>query len=190
MRGGGYLQAVRTHWLVVLALAISSISLVVAKALMGSLSASHLLLRAAVVLVGGLIAFRLGSSLSLKVASVTLGGIFTLLLAGLGKYCLRPSFHAVAAAAGPESSTSKPNIILITLDTVRADHLSLYGYARQTTPNLGKWARRGVVFDNAIAPSSWTLASHASMFTGLLPHQHGADWTNPWDSGRWTLAEV
>jgi len=76
------------------------------------------------------------------------------------------------------------------LDTVRADHLSLYGYPRPTSPHLSQWARQGVVFENAIAPSSWTLPSHASMFTGLLPHQHGADWYRPIDSNRWTLAEV
>jgi arylsulfatase A-like enzyme len=88
------------------------------------------------------------------------------------------------------AAPGSPNIVLITLDTVRADHLSVYGYPRPTTPNLGKWARRGLVFENAIAPSSWTLPNHASIFTGLLPHQHGADWIHAMDTRRWTLAEV
>jgi arylsulfatase A-like enzyme len=52
------------------------------------------------------------------------------------------------------------------MDTVRADGLSLYGYDRETSPNLAKFATRGVTFDRAIAPSSWTLPSHAGLFTG------------------------
>ena len=95
-----------------------------------------------------------------------------------------------AAAAGPFLPLGRPNIILITLDTVRADHLSSYGYPRPTTQNLDKWVGKGVVFENAIAPTSWTLASHASMFTGSLPHQHGADWRTPLRTSRLTLADV
>lgn len=92
--------------------------------------------------------------------------------------------------AGSAPAPNRPNVVLITLDTVRADHLSLYGYGRPTTPNLDGWARQGVVFDHAVAASSWTLASHTSVFTGLLPHQHGANWSTPADTARWTLAEV
>ncbi len=83
-----------------------------------------------------------------------------------------------------------PNIILITLDTTRADHLSAYGYSRPTTPNIDRLAHQGVLFENAVASTSWTLPSHASIFTGLLPHQHGADWAAPLDLAPWTLAEV
>ena len=188
--GRWLIQTVRRYWVAVSAFAISIVGLVVAKILMDSPSPLHVLIKAGVILIVGLVAYQLGNSFSLKNLGVTLGSIFALMLAGLGVYCIRPSFRAIAAAAGPETGTGKPNIILITLDTVRADHLSVYGYPRLTTPNLDKWAQRGVVFENAIAPSSWTLASHASMFTGLLPHQHGADWANPWDGGRWTLADV
>jgi arylsulfatase A-like enzyme len=67
------------------------------------------------------------------------------------------------------------NILLVTLDTVRADHLSCYGYQRLTTPNLDRFSREGVVFKNVVSPSSWTLPSHASMFTGMYPTRHGAD---------------
>jgi len=70
--------------------------------------------------------------------------------------------------------TGKPNIILITLDTVRADHVSCYGYERQTTPNLDAFSREGVLYKNAYATASWTLPSHASIFTGLYPARHGA----------------
>jgi arylsulfatase A-like enzyme len=73
--------------------------------------------------------------------------------------------------AAPEGS---PNILFIILDTLRADHLSSYGYARPTSPFLDQLAARGVVFENAISPSSWTLPAHASMLTGRYPHEHGA----------------
>ena len=66
------------------------------------------------------------------------------------------------------------NVVVIVVDTLRADHLSTYGYARPTSPNLSRIAAQGVLFENAMAPSSWTLPSHASMLTGLYPHQHGA----------------
>ncbi len=127
---------------------------------------------------------------SLRPIAVALLVSVAVLVLGVGvfefQHLLRP--RSVRASSTP--SADKPNIVLITLDTVRADHLSLYGYARPTSPNLDRWARQGVVFDNAIAPSSWTLASHASVLTGLLPHQHGANWFSPVDTGRWTLAEV
>jgi arylsulfatase A-like enzyme len=67
-----------------------------------------------------------------------------------------------------------PNVIVIVMDTVRADHLSLYGYEHPTSPLLARFARRAHVFRRAIANSSWSLPSHATLLTGLLPHQHGA----------------
>jgi hypothetical protein len=73
-----------------------------------------------------------------------------------------------------KSTPARPNIILISIDTLRADHLSLYGYPRRTSPNLDAWAKKGIVFDNAISHSPWTLPSHASLFTSLYPSQHQA----------------
>ena len=68
-----------------------------------------------------------------------------------------------------------PNILFIVMDTVRADHLSSYGYGRRTTPNIDRISREGVLFSNAFSAAPWTLPSHASMFTGLYPSQHQAD---------------
>ncbi|MEN8165391.1 MAG: sulfatase-like hydrolase/transferase, partial [Acidobacteriota bacterium] len=66
------------------------------------------------------------------------------------------------------------NILLISIDTLRADHVSAYGYERNTTPNLDRWAAtRGVVFENTVASSPWTLPSHYSMFSGLDALNHG-----------------
>ena len=95
-----------------------------------------------------------------------------------------------APSAASRAAPDLPNVVFITWDTVRADHLSAYGYSRPTTPNLDKLASQGVVFENAISSSSWTLPSFASMFTGLLPHQHGANVATPLDSGPRTLAEI
>jgi arylsulfatase A-like enzyme len=72
------------------------------------------------------------------------------------------------------TATARPNVILITLDTVRADHLGLYGYARNTTPRLGGLAAQAVVYRRAFSSSNWTLPGHASMLTGLSPLHHGA----------------
>ncbi len=69
----------------------------------------------------------------------------------------------------------RPNIIWIVWDTVRADRMSLYGHGQPTTPFLEKWARGARVFDNCVSISATTVPSHASMFTGLLPTEHGAD---------------
>jgi arylsulfatase A-like enzyme len=60
---------------------------------------------------------------------------------------------------------------------LRADHVSAYGYSRPTTPNIDRLADRGVLFEGAFSPASWTLPSHVSMLTGLYPHQHGAEET-------------
>ena len=67
----------------------------------------------------------------------------------------------------------KPNVILITLDTTRADHLGAYGYGGDTSPNLDALAEQSLVFSRARSTSSWTLPAHASLFTGQFPHQHG-----------------
>ena len=66
------------------------------------------------------------------------------------------------------------NVILIVVDTTRADHLSVYGYDKSTTPELEQWADKGLVFDRAFAPSSWTLPTFGSVLTGLWPSQHSA----------------
>ncbi|MEK7448766.1 MAG: sulfatase-like hydrolase/transferase [Planctomycetota bacterium] len=67
---------------------------------------------------------------------------------------------------------SRPNVILISLDTVRTDHLSCYGYPKPTTPNIDNLARDGILFTKAIAQSSWTLPSHVSIMTSLYPDVH------------------
>lgn len=89
----------------------------------------------------------------------------------------------------PAASADAPNVILLVLDTVRAESMSLYGYSRDTTPNLRQWAKRGVVFNLAISPSPWTLPAHASMFTGKYPFELSSDFCSPLDRNDRTLAE-
>jgi len=67
------------------------------------------------------------------------------------------------------------NVVLISLDTVRADHLGIYGYGRATSPNLDRFASTALVFENALSQSAWTLPAHASMFTGLYPRELGLE---------------
>jgi arylsulfatase A-like enzyme len=68
----------------------------------------------------------------------------------------------------------RPNIILITLDTTRADHLGCYGYNRPTSPNIDQLALESLLYDRAISPGTWTLPAHASLFTGKFTSSHGA----------------
>jgi arylsulfatase A-like enzyme len=68
----------------------------------------------------------------------------------------------------------KPNVLLIVLDTARADRFSCFGYERKTSPNIDAMALESVVYECAYSPSCWTLPSHASLFTGLYPIQAGA----------------
>jgi arylsulfatase A-like enzyme len=82
--------------------------------------------------------------------------------------------HERAAEASlPAATPGSPNVVVIVVDTLRADHLSAYGYARPTSPMLERVARQGVLFENAIAPCSWSLPSHASLLTGRYPLEHG-----------------
>jgi arylsulfatase A-like enzyme len=100
--------------------------------------------------------------------------------------------HLTARASG-QLIAARPgamNVLLIVMDTVRARNLSLYGYARQTTPRLEQFARTGVRFDRAIAAAPWTLPSHAAMFTGRFPDEISADFRAPLDSAHPTLAEA
>jgi arylsulfatase A-like enzyme len=90
----------------------------------------------------------------------------------------------------PAVTPATPNVLLLVLDTVRAISLSLYGYHRETTPELTRWAARGVVFTRAYSTAPWTLPSHSSLMTGRWMHELSADWMVPLDGTYPTLAEV
>lgn len=95
-----------------------------------------------------------------------------------------------ALAELPPPSPGAPNVLLIVLDTVRAQSLSLHGYPRSTSPRLESFSKKGVRFEMAMSASPWTLPSHATMLTGRWPHELSADWFKSLDDTHSTLAEA
>lgn len=92
---------------------------------------------------------------------------------------------------GKINSPKGPNIILILVDTLRADHLGSYGYSRDTSPNIDKLAQNGVIFTNAYSNAPWTKPSVASIFSSLYPNVHKAINTgNVLPEGVLTIAEI
>lgn len=88
------------------------------------------------------------------------------------------------------SKSEAPNVLLIVLDTVRADSLSSYGAERDATPNLARLAREGVLFKHARSTAPWTLPAHASLFTSRWPFELTADVGRPLDESYPTMAEL
>ena len=91
--------------------------------------------------------------------------------AGIATGCERPVARAELGAR--LAALERPHLVLIVVDTLRADWTTPYGDARGTSPELARWASRGVVFEQVRAQSSWTKMSMASVFTGLWPSRHG-----------------
>jgi arylsulfatase A-like enzyme len=85
---------------------------------------------------------------------------------------------AAAAATGCRSRAvapvESPNVLLISIDSLRRDHVGTYGYRLPTTPTIDKLAAEGVQFGNAVSTTSWTLAAHAALLTGVHDSRHGA----------------
>ena len=92
---------------------------------------------------------------------------------------------------GDDGGPDDTNVLFVVLDTVRKDHLTPYGYDRETTPTLAAFADEARVYENATAQAPWTLPSHASMFTGLYPSDHAATQEDPYLADEiGTLAEA
>lgn len=79
----------------------------------------------------------------------------------------------------PAAQPNAPNVLLVVIDTLRADRLSIVGYSRPTTPYIDQIAREGVLFENAYVTASWTLPSHVAMLTGRFTYEHKADYPVP-----------
>jgi len=95
------------------------------------------------------------------------------LLPVAARWPIRPHRSTSAGAAG------HPNIILLVMDTTRRDHLSVYGYPLPTSPSLEHLGAESAVYDEAWSVAPWTPPSHASIFTGRLPAEHGVDGQDP-----------
>ena len=95
---------------------------------------------------------------------------------------LGPLALALVGSCSPAPTSdapSLPNVVLISIDTLRADHVGTYGYERDTTPYLDRLAEESLVFERAFTPAPWTLVAHMTMLSGLYPNQHGVvtgDW--------------
>ncbi len=101
-------------------------------------------------------------------------------------------FAALACACSPRAQRP-PNLVIVVLDTLRPDHLGCYGYERDTSPNLDRWAAQSVLFENAQSAAPWTAPSLISLMTSLYPSVHGV--ASFWEPGQMnervtTLAEV
>lgn len=93
------------------------------------------------------------------------------------------------ASPGGAGRTRSP-VVLVSVDTLRADRLSMYGHHRATSPRIDAWvARHAVRYDQAVAQAPWTLPSHASMLTGLSTFRHGVNFDRPMPNGLVTLPE-
>jgi arylsulfatase A-like enzyme len=85
---------------------------------------------------------------------------------------------------------NQPNVILISIDDLRADHLGCYGYSRDTSPNIDSFAKRNILFNNCYVHEPWTLPSHMSMLTSLYPITHSVDMSHSLNPSIITLTEV
>ena len=133
-----------------------------------------------------LVALRPLVGRNIAILGVALVGLVGLTL---GRHVLREHQAASTLQATSPPGPHAPNVLLVVLDTVRADRMSIYGYGRDTTPNLARLARRGVTFLQAHSTAPWTLPSHASMMTGRWPHQQSARLHGPLDGTHATLAQ-
>ena len=117
-----------------------------------------------------------------------------LLVAGIlapGIYLEATTPEPPPRAALPPARPGAPDVVVIVLDTVRAENVSTYGYRRETAPALDALAAEGALFLDATSPSTWSLPSHASLFTGRYPSSHGAHAEHRYLDGRYpTLADA
>jgi arylsulfatase A-like enzyme len=124
-----------------------------------------------------------------KAGYVALGLVGLLLILAVltsGRRALR-EYRALSGLPPPPANAR--NVVMIIWDTVRGADVSLYGYRRNTTPNLVRWAQRGVRYNLPLAPGNWTYPSHSSFFTGYWPFQLISSWKYSLDAPVPTLAE-
>jgi arylsulfatase A-like enzyme len=162
--------------------------------MIGPLLATRALNPAASVALSIGLGFRLGPAM---LRSMTGWRRLSCWAAGIGLLglatCLFPRWNANVPTPDPIASrpggAGSANLLWIVVDTLRADHMSLYGYDRQTTPELEAWAREGITFEMARSAAPWTLPSHVTMLTGLWPFEHGARIDRAYSGPSPTLAE-
>ncbi|MFN2400160.1 MAG: sulfatase [Gemmatimonadaceae bacterium] len=116
--------------------------------------------------------------------------VAALVVWGLAVPLWRRAMESRALAALPRAASGTPIVLILIWDTARAFNLSTYGYERETTPELTRFAQRGVVFERAFATAPRSLPSHASMLTGRYPHELSAGHDTPLDDTYPSLASA
>lgn len=104
-------------------------------------------------------------------AALALAAVCFALIAG-GAWLATRKPLSIPPLPAPGSGAARPNVILLTVDTLRPDHLGIYGYGRPTSPNLDRFAASAVVFDDTVASSAWTSPGLVSLLTGLFAVRH------------------
>jgi arylsulfatase A-like enzyme len=113
-----------------------------------------------------------------------------LVIVASGSYLWQQFVERQQVRSLPPARSGTPSVLLIVLDTVRAANLSLYGYDRDTTPQLSRMAHDAVTFDWAFSTAPWTLKSHMTMFTGQYPSESAGDFLRPVQTDLPMLAEL
>jgi arylsulfatase A-like enzyme len=150
---------------------------------------------AGVVIACAIVARAVWSSTSLSVRSLPIIRLSLpfafgcLILLGFLAFQSVTSAEDRALSELPSPVSTRPNVLMIVMDNVRACSMSLYGHTRPTTPRLEELAQTGVRYDSARSTAPWTLPSHASMLTGQWPHRLSVDWDSGLDETHPTLAE-
>lgn len=144
------------------------------KSLEQELGLARMAAKAGFLVIGGLAAWGL-SGLAAWLAGAILGAlrprrVALLLLVGAAAFIT--ARWRVEESAGPPRTAPGPSVLFILVDTLRADALGCYGYNRDTSPRIDAFARESVLFEEAIAQSSWTIPTVASIFTGVYPEVH------------------
>ncbi|MEP7344613.1 MAG: sulfatase [Gemmatimonadaceae bacterium] len=124
----------------------------------------------------------------IKLATIALGAV--LMLAGASSRVWRNSAEWRWRRTAASAPADAPNVLILLLDTVRAENLGLYGYARATSPVIDSVGRDATVFNQAFSTAGWTLPSHCSFFTGRYPEDNSCGWNTAMSDSPRTVAEV
>ncbi|HEX6134255.1 MAG TPA: sulfatase [Longimicrobiales bacterium] len=125
-----------------------------------------------------------------RILPLAAGASLVIALAGVGQWAWRTVRQQSLIAGLPAAAAASPNVLIIILDTVRGENMSLYGYARPTTPALERHAADAAVFDRAIATAPWTLPTHGTLLTGLYAGETGGDFLVPISHSARSLPEA
>jgi arylsulfatase A-like enzyme len=126
--------------------------------------------------IGGLVVFAIGRKIFERNPKIVYGlvTVLPLILLSVPMILEKSSSQFGLPADIPDLEADAPDVLVIVMDTVRAQSSSTYGYDRQTTPTLDRIAKEGLLFKDANAPATWSLPAHASIFTGTFPSWNNA----------------